>query len=60
MNDELAAVRNAINGLHQLMVTLSDPADVQVVGTCLSALTKIQTKMSTQQQPNPVVAALGR
>ena len=59
MNDELAALQQAIQVLHQLMTVLDDPNDTRVVAQCLSALTGIQKNMMTQQQ-NPMAGAVAQ
>lgn len=58
MDDQLAAIQQAINVLHQLMTTLSDPSDVRVVAQCLSALTNIQKMHMQQQQGGGAVQGL--
>jgi hypothetical protein len=45
MDPELAALQQAIQMLHALMVHLSDPQAVAVVGKCLQALTGLQQQM---------------
>lgn len=50
MNDELQALQEAIQVLHQLMTVLDDPNDTRVVAQCLSALTGIQKNMMQNQQ----------
>jgi len=50
MNPELAALQQGIQMLHALMVHLSDPQAVAVVGKCLQALTGLQQQMMQQAQ----------
>jgi hypothetical protein len=50
MNEQLQALQQAIQMLHQLMVTLQDPQAVAVVGTCLQNLVKLQQTMMQPQQ----------
>jgi hypothetical protein len=45
VNPELAALQQSIQMLHQLMVHMSDPQAVAVVGKCLQALTGLQQQM---------------
>lgn len=50
MNQELAALQQAIETLHQLMTVLQDPNATNVVGKCLAALTGLQKEMMMNAQ----------
>lgn len=50
MDPELVALQHAIQVLHQLMTTMSDPQAVATVGKCLQALTGLQQQMMQQAQ----------
>lgn len=45
MPEGLDALQQAIQILHDLMATLPDPKDTQIVAKCLQALTGIQQEM---------------
>jgi hypothetical protein len=45
VNPELAALQQGIQMLHALMVHMSDPQAVAVIGKCLQALTGLQQQM---------------
>lgn len=47
--DPLSAVQEAIDGIHGLMVTLTDPQEVNNVAGCLKILTGIQARMMQSQ-----------
>lgn len=47
--DPLQAVQEAIDGIHGLMVTLTDPQEVNNVAGCLKILTGIQARMMASQ-----------
>lgn len=49
--DPLHAVQEAIDGIHGLMVTLTDPQEVNNVAGCLKILTGIQARMMATQGP---------
>lgn len=55
MDPELAALQQAIQILHQLMVHMSDPQAVATVGKCLQALTGLQQQIMQGQQQQPGV-----
>lgn len=48
MNEQLAALQQAIQVLHQLMTILDDPKATAVVSKCLTALAGVQQEMMTQ------------
>lgn len=49
----LQGVQSVITDLHDLMRLLPDPAHVQVLATCLRAVTGIQKELMTKQGPGP-------
>lgn len=59
MDPELAALQQAIQILHQLMVHMSDPQAVATVGKCLQALTGLQQQIMQGQQQQPGVSTGG-
>jgi hypothetical protein len=59
MDPELAALQQAIQILHQLMVHMSDPQAVATVGKCLQALTGLQQQIMQGQQQQPGVSTQG-
>jgi hypothetical protein len=58
--DELAALQEVIQDLHELITVLSDPQATQVASQCLAALTRIQQQMMSQQQGTPQQAIAQR
>lgn len=48
--DPLQAVQDAIENIHELMVTVTDPADVNVIAGCLKALTGVQQRLMQKSQ----------
>jgi hypothetical protein len=48
--DQLQALQQVIGDLHQLLVTLQDPADVQAATQALGVLTRIQQRQMAQAQ----------
>jgi hypothetical protein len=55
--DELSALQEVIQDLHQLITILSDPKDTAVASQCLTALTRVQQDMMQGQAS--AQAALG-
>lgn len=49
MNEELAALQEVIQDIHQLMTIVKDPAHTNVIAQCLRALTGIQKEMMQPQ-----------
>jgi len=47
--DELAALQQVIQDLHELITVLSDPQATQVASQCLAALTRVQSTMMQGQ-----------
>lgn len=49
-DDPLEAVQDAINGMHDLLVTLRDPADVNQAAQAFKILTGLQAKLMANAQ----------
>jgi hypothetical protein len=60
MDPELQALQQAIQMLHALMVHMSDPQAVAVVGKCLQALTGLQQQIMQGQAQQPGVSTGGQ
>jgi hypothetical protein len=58
--DELAALQEVIEDLHELITILSDPKDTAVASQCLTALTRIQQDMMQERTSSAQRAIGGR
>lgn len=58
--DELAALQQVIQDLHELISVLSDPQATQVASQCLAQLTRVQSTMMQAQQGSPQQAIAQR